>query len=122
MKNIDLENSAGVLHADPDVAVFNGPIAEELARTCGILDPLRQLAQAEVARTGSAQRVLATYLVGQDYIGAVFWGGFADPKENGIVCCVGHCSRQEDMPIVLRKLSEFFSCALNQHPSPWTLN
>lgn len=122
MKNIDLENSAGLLHADPDVAIFNGPIAEDIARNCGLLDPLRDWVQAEVARTGSSQRVLATYIQGPDFIGAVYWGGFADPKENGIICCVGRCKKPEDIPIVLRKLSEFFSCAVDHNACPGTLN
>lgn len=122
MTNIDFENSGGLLHADPDVAIFNGPIAEDIARRHGLLDPLRDWTRAEVARTGCSQRVLATCIQGPEFIGAIYWGGFADPKENGIICCVGRCSKPEHIPIVLLKLSEFFSCAINQHPAPWTRN
>ena len=122
MKNIDLEHSAGLLHVNPDVAIFNGPIAEDIARNCGLLDPLRDWVRGEVARTGTSQRALATYIQGLEFVGAVCWGAFADPQENGIVCCVGRCTKPEDIPIVLLKLAEFFSCAIHQHPCPWAAN
>jgi hypothetical protein len=114
--------TTGLLNTDPQVTVFNGPPAENVARKYGLLDSMRDWVRAEVARTGTTQRMIATQIQGPDFIGAVYWGGFDDPQENGIVCCVGRCTKPEDVPIVLMKLVEFFACAMHPHPSPWTVN
>jgi len=114
--------TTGLLSANPQVTVFNGPPAESVARKLGLLDSMRDWVHAEVARTGTTQRMVATQIQGPDFIGAVYWGGFDDPQENGIVCCVGRGTKPEDVPIVLMKLAEFFACAIHPHPSPWTVN
>lgn len=114
--------TTGLLSADPQVTILNGPPAENVARQYGLLDPLRDLVNAEVARTGTTQRMFAVQMHGSDFIGAVYWGGFEDPRENGIVCCVGRATKPEDVPIVLIKLAEFFACAIHQEPSPWAAN
>ena len=110
------------MSADPQVTVYNGPPAENIATKYGLLDPLRDWVRAEVERTGLTQRMVATQIQGSDFVGAVYWGGFDDPQENGIVCCVGRVTRPEDIPIVLTKLAEFFACTIHQYPSPWTGN
>ena len=112
----------GLIHSKPDVAVVDGAPAEELARRVGILAPLKRRVEELVAQTGTSQRAIATYVHGYELIGAVCWGGFADPKDNGIVCCIGLCARPEDVPIVLMKLAEFFSCTMHNNPCPWTVN
>jgi hypothetical protein len=80
--------TAGWMHLDPKVAIFDGPPAEALARKLGVFDAMRDYARAQVKRTGTTQRAVGTYIRGEEIIGAVYWDGFADPKDNGLVCCV----------------------------------
>jgi hypothetical protein len=117
-----LNFTAGLMNRDPEVAIFDGPPAEAIAQKFGILDPLRDYVRTQVDKTGTSQRAVATYFCGHDLIGAVYWGGFTDPKDNGIICCVAHCQKPEDFPIAFLKLSEFFSYAIHQHPSPYVSN
>jgi hypothetical protein len=113
---------SGLLHADPKITVFDGPPAEELARNLGFFEAMRDCAGALVKQSGTSQRAVSTYIRGQRIIAAVYWDGFPEEKDNGLVCCVAHCAKPEDLPVALLKLSEFFSCAIHQHPCPYATN
>lgn len=119
MKNI---LATGVLRIAPNVTVYSGPEADSIAHRSGLLEPLRAWVRGRVNSTGTSHRAIATAIQGEELIGAIYWDGFEDPEENGVVCCVGRCTKPEDMPIALMGLAQFFSCTIEQDQTPWAGN